>query len=162
MYYQSNGRDREVNIRPQTVKQVPRTMHVYKRTDWASFKSHMAEFKDIFLASHEGKSVDKLWSEFKTALESGIKKYVPQKTLSSKVSLPWVTQDIKRRIRKRDSLFQKYKRTRSAEDRKEFVDTRNTVKKLLKISHDKYVEDILVTVPIPQNLLSHRRNFSRC
>ena len=61
------------------------------------------------MEDHESKSVNKLWLDFKTALQEGFDKLVPKKTISSKPSLPWMTQVILRNIRKRDSLFQKYK-----------------------------------------------------
>ena len=53
----------------------------------------MLSFQNSFLASHEGKSVNLLWEEIKGALQSGIEKYVPQRTVSTKPSLPWTTQE---------------------------------------------------------------------
>ena len=40
---------------------------------------------------------------------SGIKKFIPIKKLSTKRTLPWITQEIRRLIRKRDKLYQKQK-----------------------------------------------------
>ena len=74
-----------------------------------AFKHDMLEFKETFMASCNNKSVSSLWDEFKSAIETGINTHVPQKTISSKPSLPWMTQQIRRTIRKRDSLFQIYK-----------------------------------------------------
>jgi hypothetical protein len=36
--------------------------------------------------------------------------FIPTKKIGSKPTLPWINQNIKRQIRKRDSLFQKLKR----------------------------------------------------
>ena len=103
----------------------------------------MLSFQDSFLASHEGKSVNLLWEEIKGALQSGIEKYVPQRAVSTKPSLHWMTQEIKRNIRKRDSLYDKYKRLRRPSDRYAFVEARHLVKHKLKQAHNRYIEDIL-------------------
>ena len=93
--------------------------------------------------SHDGKSINLLWDEFKGALQSGIEQFVPQRTVSSKPSLPWITQELKRSIRMRDSLYNKYKRLRSPSDRHAFVEARHLVKHKLKQVHNTYIEDIL-------------------
>ena len=78
----------EIFIKPQVNKQQPRLMSMYKKADWEGFENHMLSFQNSFLASHEGKSVNLLWEEIKGALQSGIEKYVPQRTVSTKPSLP--------------------------------------------------------------------------
>ena len=45
------------------------------------------------LVSHEGKSINLLWDEFKGALQSGIEQFVPQRTVSTKPSLPGITKN---------------------------------------------------------------------
>ena len=110
----------EVSIKPQILPQKPRVMSVYKKADWDALSCHMSTFQKAFMEDHESKSVNKLWLDFKTALQEGIDKFVPKKTISSKPSLPWMTQEIRRNIRKRDSLFQKYKKNRTPKDREVF------------------------------------------
>ena len=95
------------------------------------------------MEDHESKSVNKLWLDFKTALQKGIDKFVPKKTISSKPSLPWMTQEIRRNIRKRDSLFQKYKKNRTPKDREVFIQMGHQVRHKLNLAHNQYLEDIL-------------------
>ena len=71
--------------------------------------------------SPEGKSIDVLWNQFKGALQSGIELFVPQRTESTKSSLPWITKELKRSIQKLGSLYDKYKRLRRPSDRHAFV-----------------------------------------
>ena len=75
----------EVYIKPQVSKQKPRLMFMYKKAAWEGLESHMHLFQKSFLASHEGKSINLLWEEFKGALHSGIEKHVPQHTISTKI-----------------------------------------------------------------------------
>ena len=56
--------------------------------------------------SYEGKSVETLWLEFKEALNTGIQKFIPSKYAGQKKHLPWITQSIRREIRKRDRWYQ--------------------------------------------------------
>ena len=100
-------------------------------------------FQKSFLVSHEGKSINLLWEEFKGALHSGIEKHAPQHTISTKPSLPWMTQEVKGTIRKRDSLYDKYKRLRRPTDRCAFLEAKHLVKQKLKQAHDRYIEEIL-------------------
>ena len=91
----------------------------------------------------ESKSVSKLWMNLKTALQEGINKYVPKKNISSKPSLPWMTQDVWRNIGKRGSLCQKYTKNITPKDRKEFLKMRHTIKHKLNLAHNQYLEEIL-------------------
>ena len=61
-------------------------------------------FQKSFLASHEGKSINLLWEEFKGALNSEIEQYVSQHTISTKPTLPWIAQGIKRISEKKTVL----------------------------------------------------------
>ena len=97
----------EVNIKPQIVTQKPRVMPVYRKTDWDALSEHMLQFRESFMINHETKSLNRLWLDFKNALQDGIDRYVPKKTISSKDSVSWITQDIKRNMRKKDSLYHK-------------------------------------------------------
>ena len=54
-----------------------------------------------------------------------------------------MTQEIKRTIRKRDSLYDKYKRLRRPTDRCAFLEAKHLVKQKLKQAHDRYIEEIL-------------------
>ncbi|MCG8048091.1 MAG: hypothetical protein JAY66_20795 [Candidatus Thiodiazotropha taylori] len=133
----------EVFIKPQINKLKPRLISMYSKADWEGLENHLLSFQESFLASCEGKSVNLLWEQFRDALQVGIEKYVPQRTVSTKPSLPWVTQEIKRLMRKRDSLYDKYKKHRRPTDRHAYVEARHTTKQKLKQAHNKYIEGIL-------------------
>ena len=67
---------------------------------------------------------------------------------------PWMTQEIKHTIRKRDSLCDKYKRLRRPTDRCAFLEANHLVKQKLKQAHNRYIEEILgltycIEQPVP-------------
>ena len=80
----------------------------------------MQSFRSSFLSSYEGKSVEALWTEFKEALNSGIEKFIPSKFTGNKKHLPWITQSIKREIRKRDRLYRNFLKSKDSKDIKVF------------------------------------------
>ena len=78
---------------------------------------------------------------FTVSSQSRIQQYVPQHTISSKPSLPWMTEEIKRTIRKRDILYHKYNRLPT--DRCAFLEEKYLEKQKLKQAHNRYIEEIL-------------------
>ena len=62
---------------------------------------------------------------------------------NARLSLPWMTHEIKRTIWKRDSLYDKYKRLRCPTDRCAFLQAKHLVKQKLKQAHNRYIEEIL-------------------
>ena len=103
----------------------------------------MEKVKEDFLANSTSKSVEELWTSFKSWVNEGLSRFIPCKKIGSKKRLPWITQSIKRLIRKRDSLYQKHKRSSRLKDRKHFVTTRHMVKVKIKQAYDRYLEDLL-------------------
>ena len=103
----------------------------------------MLAFQRSFLSTCEGRSVNSLREDFKTALQSGIQQYVPQRSISFKSSLPWITQDIKRTMRKRESLYDKYKKHRRPADRHAHLEYKQLANRKLKEAHNRYIEEIL-------------------
>ena len=132
-----------VNSKPKVVKKAPRKTLLYRKADWASLKVHMQSFCRSFLSSCEGKSVEVMWTEFKEALNSGIQKFVPSKFAGNKKHLPWITQAIKRELRKRDRLYNKFKKSKESKDRKAFLNSKHRVKRKIKTAYEKYLLDIL-------------------
>ena len=114
-------------------------MFLYKKADWEGLEKHMLAFQRSFLSTCEGRSINSLWEDFKTA--SGIQQYVPQRSISSKSSIPWITQDIKCM----DSLYDKYKKYRRPADRHVHLEYKHLVNRKLKEAHNwyMYIEEIL-------------------
>ena len=115
-------------------KQAETKIDVYIQKSWLGGTwEPYAPFPEVILASHEGKSINLLCEEFTSALQSGNEQYVLQHTISAKPSVPWMPQEIKRTIRKRDSLYDKYNRLRRLTDRCAILEAKHLVKLKLKL-----------------------------
>ena len=90
-------------------RQKPRSVLRYRKTDWDSFRTFIACKSSEILDSFQESTVEEIWNALKTALYSGIQQFISTKKLSSEHSLPWITQEIHRLMRKRDKLYHKQK-----------------------------------------------------
>ena len=132
----------DISIKPKMSLLKPRSVPIYRKADWDKFKSFMASKCTEILCRFQKSTVEEIWNALKTALDSGIQQFVPIKKLSSKCSLPWITQEIRRLMRKRDKLYQKQK-TGSGKDRCHFKRVKHLVQLKIKISYENYLADIL-------------------
>ena len=130
-------------IKPVFQKQKPRKVHLFAKADWEKLKSIMKDFQSKFLSSHAGKSVEELWTSFADALEAGMQECIPMKLLSCKGSLPWITQEIKRVIRKRDKLYTAFKASGDSGKRKSFLALRQLIKRKIQQAYQSHLEGLL-------------------
>ena len=89
-----------ISVKPKMSRQKPRSLPLYRKTDWDSFRTFMASKYSEILDSFQESTVEEIWNALKTALDSGIQQFIPIKKLCSKRSLPWITQEIRRLMRK--------------------------------------------------------------
>ena len=73
-----------VNLKPKVTRQIPRNVPLYRKADWVSFKAFMSEAASDILSNFQDKSVEEIWSAFKSYIHSGIKKFIPVKKIGSK------------------------------------------------------------------------------
>ena len=89
------------------------------------------------------KSVEELWYDFTSTLNQLCKESIPSKLIRGKPSLPWITQEIKGLIRKRDSLYSQFKKSNEEDIKHQFKALRQKIKKKIKISYERYLNDLL-------------------
>ena len=97
----------------------------------------MIESCNSFVLSSEVKSVKTLWLEFKEALITGIKKFIP---VALKISR--IPQSIRRETRQEDRSYQRLKRSKT-QNRRSFLNSKQDAKRKINLAYDKYLEDIL-------------------
>ena len=132
-------------LKPAIQKQRPRKVHVhlFSKADWVKLKSHMKDFQSKFLSSHIGNSVEELWMSFTNTLDACVDECIPLKVISGKSSLPWIIQEIKCLIRKRDRLYSSYKVSGDNRKREDFQALRQQIKKKIKRSYQTYLEGLI-------------------
>jgi hypothetical protein len=79
----------------------------------------------------------------KTFMQQAVEKHAPSKICKGKQSLPWITQSIRRMIRKRNKLHKRAKETGSGRLKKKWKQLRSDIKSEITSSHNKYVENMI-------------------
>ena len=103
----------------------------------------MENKKNEFMIESIDKPVENMWQDLKEIINQGISKFVPQKIISAKKSLPWINGSIKRQIRKREKLYQQQKHSTDLSLEEKFRKCKSMVKRAIDDAHIKYLEQIL-------------------
>ena len=101
---------------------------------------------DKFINGHFWRSVEDLWNEFTTALDQFSSQCIPTKLTRGKSTLPWITQEIARMIRKRDHIYRSFKKTGDQDRHIQFIQFRKTIIHKIKASCTSKVSLDLQTV----------------
>ena len=133
----------EALLKPTLHKQKPCKAFIFSKADWPTLKAKMKLYQQSFLSNHYGQTVEQLWTDFTTTLDKLVQECIPAKLIRGKSSLPWITQEIKRLIRKRDSLYRKFKRSGDSDIKTKFQTLRQQIKKKIKDSYQAYLENLL-------------------
>ena len=84
-----------------------------------------------------------LWIQFRDALLHLIDRHIPYKTVRKKCSLPWVTTEIRKMIRKCNRLYSMYKTFHSSEFYEHFKSLKRDIQKNLHTSYQQYISSLI-------------------
>ena len=111
------------NFKPEVLKQVPRNIHLYKKADWEQLKQSMRdviiELKQFDVATT---TVQSMWDTFPNGLEQGIDKFIPIRKAGTWDGFPWINQEIRRLMRKRDKPYKRWSRSSRPYDQSRFIE----------------------------------------
>ena len=132
-----------VNTIPSQTKQVPRNIPLYKKADWDQFKQTMRDFLSELHTDIATTDVQGLWDKFASRLEQGIDKFIPTRKAGTCDGFPWINQEIRRLMRKRDKLYKRMKRSGRPNDTKKFQEYKHLVRRVIDRAYERYLGDIL-------------------
>eukprot|EP00057_Strongylocentrotus_purpuratus_P016740 XP_011671214.1 PREDICTED: uncharacterized protein LOC105441623 [Strongylocentrotus purpuratus] len=142
----------KLDVRPTRRHQMRRKVLLYSKAQWEKFGESMEAVRDEIEAKVTYASMNELWLIFKTGIEKGINDFIPQKLTPHKANLPWVTNGIRRLIKKRDRLSNKRKQLQKREGlisyamEEQLCDLKRTLKSKLRKAYWNYVESIFTSV----------------
>ena len=133
----------DLSLSPKIHRKPPRKIWQYKKSDSESLEKYLTEFSETFLLEAPSRSVQENWNVFKTALKTGMEKYIPTKMTKNKTSLPWITHNIKKEMRKKDKLHKLANRTHKNRLYEAYRHQRTKVNKLIRQAHNNYINNII-------------------
>ena len=71
----------------------------------------MRDFQSELLTGLATTDVQELWDKFASRLERGIDEFIPTRKGGARDGFPWINQEIRRLLRKRDKLYKRMKRS---------------------------------------------------
>ena len=94
-------------------------------------------------------------------IQEAVDKYIPSKTSRSVASVPWMTSEIRRNIRKRNKTHAKAIKTGSSKLRSKFQELRQQIKADIKKQHDLYVNKLVGDIKVNPKDLYRYNNGQR-
>jgi hypothetical protein len=80
-----------------------------KKAQWDQIEKDLTETYKQLKKDQDKMSLDELWNIFKTNVQETIHKYIPTKSIGNKSRLPWVNNQLKKLINKKNKLYKKKK-----------------------------------------------------
>ena len=100
--------------------------------------------KEKYLNGHsDTRSVQENFNLITSFIQDSADKHIPSKTSRSVSSAPWITPEIRRKIRKKNETHAKAKRTGGAKIRSKFETLRKEIKADIRKQHDLYVNNLV-------------------
>ena len=127
------------------IKKPKRKVYRYQKGDYESLRKDTLNFaKEKYFNGHsDTRSVQENFNLITSFIQDSADKHIPSKTSRSVSSFPWITSEIRRRIRKKNETHAKAKRTGSAKIRSKFETLRREIKADIRKQHDLYVNNLV-------------------
>ena len=135
----------KVVIPPPPIKKPKRKVYRYQKGDYESMRKDTLKFaKEKYFNGHsDTRSVQENFNLITSFIQDSADKHIPSKTSGSVSSVPWITPEIRRKIRKKNETHAKAKRTGSAKIRSKFETLRREIKADIRKQHDLYVNNLV-------------------
>ena len=119
-------------------------MYLYQKGDYESMRKDTLEFaKEKYFNGHsDTRSVQENFDLLTSFIQDSADKYIPSKTSRSVSSIPWITPEIRRKIRRTNKTHAKAKKTSSSKPRSKFETLRREIKADVRKQHDLYVNNL--------------------
>ena len=127
----------DVNTRADIQKKSPQRMFRYNKADWEAMRTAALNL-DL-----DGEDVQMMWDSFEQAVHGLMEKHIPQGNARPSTQKPWVTEEVKGALKKRNRAYRRWRKTKSDEHRAQFVRLKAAAQQTLRAAHRQYTEGML-------------------
>ena len=127
------------------IKKPWRKVYLYQKGDYESMRKDTLEFaKEKYFNGHsDTRSVQENFDLLTSFIQDSADKHIPSKTSRSVSSIPWITPEIRRKIRRKNKTHAKAKKTGSSKLQSKFETLRREIKADVRKQHDLYVNNLV-------------------
>jgi hypothetical protein len=139
----------------------PRKIFKYSKANWENIKQDLQTTYIELTQEHQNYDVDALWNHFKINLQKSMTKNIPTKISKQKWNIPWITNDLRKKMNKfRRKLTKRKKNEHKNESLRQL---KSEIQKELRQAYWSYIENMIFNIPIdqetsgklPKNLFSY-------
>ena len=136
----------EINLAlPQNKQQAHKVLN-YKKAQWDQIEKDLTETYKQLKKDQDKMSLDELWNIFKTNVQETIHKYIPTKSIGNKSRLPWVNNQLKKLINKKNKLYKKKKC--NPKYKEQYQKTKAKLQNEMRNSYWRYIENMIFDIEI--------------
>ena len=123
----------------------PRKVFLHRKGNFDSMRKDASDFaKDKYFSGYsDNRSVQENFDLITFFIRESAEKHIRSKASRSTSSVPWITTEIRRKIRRRNRTHAKAKTTGSSKLRAKFESLRRKIKADVKKQHDLYVTNLV-------------------
>ena len=122
---------------------MPQKVYQYHKANNSSIKPEAFKFSQAFLNENPyQRSVEDNWSIFKETMHDINNRNIPTKLIKSHKDLPWLNHSIKRKMKRRNHLYIRAKRTQSIFDWTAYKQLKNEINNLMSKAHEDYCKHL--------------------
>ena len=127
------------------IKKPQRKVNLYQKGDYESMRKDTLEFaKEKYFNGHsDTRSVQENFDLLTSFIQDSAVKHIPLKPSRSVSSVPWITPEIRRKIRRKNKTHAKAKKTGSSKLRSKFETLRREIKAGVRKQHDLCVNNLV-------------------
>ena len=127
------------------IKKPRRKVYLYQKGDYESMRKDAFEFakKKYSNGYPDTRSVQENFNFIISFIQYSADKHIPSKTSRTVSSVPWITSEIRRKIRRRNKTHAKAKRTGSKKLGTKFETLRREIQDDVRKQHDLYVNNLV-------------------
>ena len=113
-------------------------MYLYQKGDYESMRKDTLEFakEKYFSGNSDIRSVQENFDLLTSFIQDSADKHISSKTSRSVSSIPWITPEIRRKIRRKNKTHAKAKKTGSSKLRSKFKTLKRKIKADVRKQHD--------------------------
>ena len=135
-------------MRMSLAKQANRKIPLYSKANWQAIRADLQSLEnkisDLIL---QGTDVDSVWRKFRDSILLVISQHVPHKMSRKHLSLPWITTQLRRQIRRRNILYCRAKHLGSTDIYNKFLDLKHSIQRDLRKSYWQYINGLISFEP---------------
>ena len=142
----------EMDFSPVRVRKKPREVPLFKSARWEDFAKYVSETGANILQAPPEADVNTLWSQFQDIMQTGTKTFIKHRLHKEQIGLPYITQALRKLMRKIDRLHDRIKKTRrnvsmhnhAASLKTQYNRLKSRVQKEIRQAYWRYISSIIL------------------